>query len=183
MNYHDLNDKLKCNFHTLRPLIPIWISASPFFKIFLQAWGFWANLRIKVLRKMRRFGIKRWQIFLKDRPEGAENRSRSAGAPARTCRWWTRSRLHCRDEPQKGFSSTPSEAVWVLEVLEVLEAGWAGDRRCLLNTVWCSLLSRRPADLIAAASADAHMIQQLVQGALGEEWKAGRRQKIPPRQS
>lgn len=40
MNYHDPNDKLNCNFHTFRPVIPFGFFLSPL----LQAWGFRAKL-------------------------------------------------------------------------------------------------------------------------------------------
>lgn len=40
MNYHDLNDKLNCNFHTFRPVIPFGFLLS----LFPQAWGFPAKL-------------------------------------------------------------------------------------------------------------------------------------------
>lgn len=58
MNYHDLNDKLNCNFHTFRPVIPFGLLLSHFCKL-----GVSEPARIKDLTKARGFSIKRWWIM------------------------------------------------------------------------------------------------------------------------
>lgn len=54
MNYHDLNDKLNCNFHTFRPVIPFGFLLSLF------CWlGAAEPSHIKDLMKTRGFSIKK----------------------------------------------------------------------------------------------------------------------------
>lgn len=58
MNYHDLNDKLNCNFHTFRPVIPFGFLLSLF-----RMLGASEPSRIKGLTKTRGFSIKkRWIV-------------------------------------------------------------------------------------------------------------------------
>lgn len=55
----------------------------------------------------------------------------------------------------------------------------AGGGRCFVNTVRPSLPSRRPADLIAAASADMHMIQHHVKRCERNPAKRNDRKSLP----
>lgn len=75
-----------------------------------------------------------------------------------------------------GFSNTPPGLFGLVKKAP-------NDGQCLANTVRLSLPFRRPADSIAAASADAHMIQQLVKCCERTIMKRNDRKSLPDRQT
>lgn len=77
---------------------------------------------------------------------------------------------------QMGLSNTPPGLFGLVKKA-------SDDGQCFANTVRSSLPFRRPADWIAAACADTHMIQQLVKRCARTIMKRNDRKSLPDRQT